>query len=102
MAKLEDDFYMKARTSPSRYFHHPEEVLDHPDLSRAQKIDILHAWSLDATNLSVAEEEGMGGGEKQYIDDVRTCLKILGVGSEKLRPSPTKHGSNPPFSTSGS
>lgn len=98
MAEARREFYERARTSPTRYFHRPEEIVDHPDLSRTQKIDILHAWYLDASNLSVAEEEGMGGGEDENLDEIRACLRMLGIDNGDLRPSPTKHGSNPPFS----
>lgn len=100
MARTKKSFYERARTSPSRYFDRPQEVVDHPDLLLTQKIDILRSWYRDATELAVAEEEGMGGGENENLDEVRACLRHLGIDSGDLRPSWTKHGSNPPFPTS--
>lgn len=100
MAFTKSGFYESALTSPTRYFDRPQEVVDHPDLLKEQKIDILRSWYRDGTELSVAEEEGMGGGEDEHLDEIRACLRKLGIENGELLPSLTKHGSNPPFSDS--
>lgn len=42
--------------------------------SRAQKIEILRRWVYDATQLAVAENDAMGGGEAAEIDVVVAAL----------------------------
>jgi hypothetical protein len=48
-----------ARLNPAAVFDTPGEVLQHVDVSREQKIDILRRWALDAHALQVAEDENM-------------------------------------------
>jgi len=68
----------KAKTSPSQVFSRPKDVLNEHDLTQDQKIEILHQWELDARQLSVAEEENMGGGEPNRLQEVVKCLIALG------------------------
>jgi hypothetical protein len=51
----------KALLDPSLVFKTTEEVLASNELSREQKIKILHRWEYDVRELEVAEEEGMRG-----------------------------------------
>ena len=64
----------KALTCPTCVFRQPEDVVAHPTLTRAQKIDILQRWVNDASALAVADNEGMGGGEAAEIDVVMAAL----------------------------
>ena len=48
----------------------PEAVLQRSDYSGEQKRLILDRWLQDAEELSVAEEEGMAGGEASMIERV--------------------------------
>ena len=64
----------EALLSPSCVFRHPDDVVEDPTLTRAQKIDILEGWLSEATALSVAENEGMGGGEAADIEIVAAAL----------------------------
>ena len=63
----------QALSSPTSAFRRPEDV-EHSTLTRAQKIEILLRWVYDATQLAVAENEGMGGGEAAEIDVVMAAL----------------------------
>ncbi len=69
--------YEKATANPATVFASPEELLARPDLSRPEKLDLLRRWSDDARELSVAEEEGMGGGEPSMLERVSAALATL-------------------------
>jgi hypothetical protein len=76
---------------PAAVFRTPRDVLDHPGLTREERLAILEQWERDARGLSVAEEEGMTGGEESLLARVRRAIAELG-----RRPPPkgpvTKHG----------
>jgi hypothetical protein len=65
----------KAMLAPALIFGSPEGVLDSPELSKDQKIEILLRWEYDAAEESVALEEGMPG---QDSDLLRRILVVLG------------------------
>jgi hypothetical protein len=70
----------KALLSPSAVFASPSQVLHHQTLSRAQKIDILRRWALDAQALQVAEDENMTAPPQQrpsLLDEVMQALHDL-------------------------
>ena len=46
--------YEKALLDPTSAFTSPEQVLTSAELSREQKIEILHRWEYDARALEVA------------------------------------------------
>ena len=77
---------------PAGAFGDPRAVLDHPGLARAERLAVLRQWERDARGLSVAEEEGMVGGEQALLSRVRLAIAQLG---EELPASGsgTKHGS---------
>ncbi len=77
--------YEKAVLDPATVFASPEDLLARSDLSRAQKLNLLRRWREDARKLSVAEAEGMGGGEPSLLERVTAALATL----EKTKPSPT-------------
>ena len=55
----------------------PEAVLARADLSPEQKLHLLRRWRYDARELSVAEAEGMAGGEPSELDRVSAALASL-------------------------
>jgi hypothetical protein len=63
--------------NPANFFAEPKEVVWSPDLSYEQKLKILRAWEIDARLLSIADEEGMGGGEKARLGRVRRAIAEL-------------------------
>lgn len=83
--------FKQAIENPASCFHRPQDVLDHPEFSREQKIEILRRWEYDARELSVAEEEGMGGGEPALLTLVLAALGTLTEGGSSGVPS--KQGS---------
>lgn len=70
----------QALSCPTCVFRRPEDVVEHPILTRAQKIDILRRWVYDATELAAAENEGMGGDEAAEIDVVMAALDRVKAG----------------------
>lgn len=76
---------------PAGVFRSPRDVLEHPDLTQEERLAILQQWERDARGLSVAEEEGMGGGEESLLSRVRRAIAQLGDGSAVGGPG-TKHG----------
>ena len=84
----------RARLNPMAVFLTPDTVLEHPRLTREEKIDILQRWKYDACELEVAEEENMGGGEPSTLERVLKALMALGVETDLEHPPPTKHGTS--------
>ncbi|MHB1871335.1 MAG: hypothetical protein ACYCT1_10845 [Steroidobacteraceae bacterium] len=82
----------RALVDPASIFDAPEAVLRSAGLSRVQKLEILCRWAYDASELAVAEEEGMAGGEASQLDAVMTALNELTHGFDAERVAPTKHG----------
>ncbi|HKX10902.1 MAG TPA: hypothetical protein VJN67_22080 [Stellaceae bacterium] len=78
---------------PAGVFKLPQDVLDHPSLTRADRLAILEQWERDARGLSVAEEEGMAGGEESLLARVRAAIAQLEQGRRRSPKGPgTKHG----------
>jgi hypothetical protein len=83
----------QALLDPGSVFATPEEVLAHHALSQQQKIEILRRWEYDASEVSVAEEEGMPGDNGDVLRRILLALNQL-VGSvdvERVGPS-KQHG----------
>ena len=76
---------------PAGVFRSPRDVLTCPDLGRDERRAILEQWERDARGLSVAEEEGMEGGEESLLSRVRQAMAELGEESSASG-SGTKHG----------
>ena len=49
----------RALLDPGAVFATPEEVRDSPELTIAEKTDLLRRWAYDAAEVAVAVEEGM-------------------------------------------
>jgi hypothetical protein len=81
----------RALIDPASQFTCPENVLVTPGLRIEQKIEILCRWTYDATELAVAEEEGMGGGEPSNLGDVIKALDMVTGGFDVEHTGPTKH-----------
>jgi len=74
-------------------FATPEEVLNHDNLSREQKIKILRRWYYDASSVAVAEEEGMIGGDDLMVQRIVQALHQLTGEVVGEHSAPTKQGS---------
>lgn len=84
MAKKASSTFEAALVNPAQCFETPQRVLDDPTLTAAQKRRVLLQWEQDARLLSVAEEEGMGGGEESMLHRVLKALEGIG-GTERER-----------------
>ena len=74
-------------------FATPEEVLNHDELSREQKIQILRRWYYDASSIAVAEEEGMIGDDNLVLQRIVHALHQLTGGLDREHSVTTKQGS---------
>ena len=64
--------------NPALVFLGPEDVLQHDELTREQKIEVLRRWKFDALQLQVAEEENMGSEQpSDILDRVLQALHAL-------------------------
>jgi len=79
-----------ALLDPGSVFSSPEELRDHPGLTSEQKIEILRRWAYDASELEVAEEEGMPGGEPSQLSGILAVLDALTGGFDVDHSPPTK------------
>jgi hypothetical protein len=68
-------------------------LLARTDLSREEKVEILHQWEVDLREAMVAEEENMPGPEDEALTlgEVLDALRTLGAHSA-FQDAPTKHG----------
>ena len=62
---------------PQRHFGRPEDVLNEPTLSVADKRRILESWKLDSQRLAESTAENMSGGEETDLRDVSKVLVHL-------------------------
>jgi hypothetical protein len=83
----------QALLDPGSVFASPEEVMDHADLTLAEKIGVLRSWQYDAAEIAVAEEEGMQGPENDLLRRILQALDRLTRGEDVEFVAPTKqHG----------
>jgi hypothetical protein len=82
-----------ALQTPASVFSTPEEVIEHDDLTREQKIEILWRWQYDAAELGVAVEEGMPGEDNGLLRRIMLALGTLTGPIDLEHTGPTKqHG----------
>jgi hypothetical protein len=82
----------EARLNPERRYGAPAEVLADDALSRAQKLEILRSWEVDARELQRAESENMAGGEANLLDEVRRAIEQLAEGDSAVGEQAGKQG----------
>jgi len=82
----------RARLDPASIFASPAALVEDERLTREQKVEILRRWQYDASELAVAEEEGMGGGESSILPDIFKALDAVTGGYDVEHTPPTKHG----------
>ena len=81
----------QAMLNPTSVFKDPTDVVADEDLSRDQKVEILHRWEYDALQLEVAEEEaGMAVRRPDMFDRVVQALHTLGLERDTEHTPPTK------------
>ena len=67
----------QALSGPADVFENPDAVVQHPALTREQKIQILNNWQLDASRLVESEGEGMRSEAAPMFRRVRMALAAL-------------------------
>lgn len=68
----------QARRSPSAVFSTPGEVVEDPDLSRDDKIEILRRWRYDALLLETAQSENLQSEQDTQLRSILDALQELG------------------------
>lgn len=81
----------RALLDPTSVFASPEALAGHEDLTVEQKVEILRRWEYDASETSVATEEGMPGGDGDLLRRILLALSRLAGGLDVEQVGPTKH-----------
>jgi hypothetical protein len=91
--RLSDVEMKQALLDPRSVFATPETLLLHGGLSTQQKIEILRRWEYDASEISVAVEEGMPDSNGDLLHRILHALDELsgGIGIEQTGPT-KQHG----------
>ena len=79
-----------ARVSPTTVFDAPEDVADSDDLTKKEKVGILNQWEADAKALQTATNEGMEGGKRPRLDEVKDAQTKLNEKSATSKVVKTK------------
>ena len=61
------------KADPSRFFRAPNDVIRDRRFTDPERLEILQSWERDARALSVADDEGMTGGEPPHLKTVVTA-----------------------------
>ena len=72
-----------ARISPTTVFDAPEDVVQSDQLTKKEKVGILDQWEADAKALQTATDEGMSGGKRPRLDEVKAAQTELDVKTSK-------------------
>ncbi len=80
------------KINPARFYRVPSDVARDRRFSDEERLEILEAWERDARAMSVASDEGMGGGEPTRLREVVEAREEI----EKRTPS---HRSTSPEAT---
>jgi hypothetical protein len=69
--------YDQALLTPQKIFELPMEVVETESLTTQQKLKVLKRWEADATDMEVASNENMTGGESSRLGEVRRAIHDL-------------------------
>src|ERR1700733_6778261 len=75
------------KADPSRFYPSPTDVVRDRRFSDPERLEILEAWERDARALSVADDEGMTGGEPSRLKTVVEARREI----ENRVPGETKY-----------
>ena len=81
----------RAFADPAATFVSPEQVLEVPALTTAERIAILRRWESETADEPVAEEIGMAGGEPGLLDRILAALDHLESLSGDEPPADREH-----------
>ncbi|MBU1397104.1 MAG: hypothetical protein KKE84_13325 [Gammaproteobacteria bacterium] len=85
----------RALPDPALASASPQEILNHPGLTREEKIELLRSRQYDAAEIAVAEEVGMQGPESDPMRDILLALAQLTQGERNETVAPTKQHGHP-------
>ena len=90
---MTDDVRLKkALLDPPAVFESPADILADTILTKEQKIEILRRWEYDASEVSVAEDEGMSAKNGDLLQQILRALQGLVGKIDTDRTPPTKQG----------
>jgi hypothetical protein len=69
--------FEKALEDPTAVFSEPIEVVTCSHLTPEMRLAVLRQWEQTARKLSVAEGEGMGGGEENMLGRVEQAIAVV-------------------------
>jgi hypothetical protein len=68
----------EAKVSPTTVFDHPADVVETNALTKKEKAAVLTQWEADSIALQTATDEGMTGGVRPRLDEVKRAQTMLG------------------------
>jgi quinol monooxygenase YgiN len=74
----------EAKISPIAIFDDPSKVVAADALSNTEKSEILAQWEADAIALQTATDEGMSGGNRPRLDEVKSAQTMLGANKSTI------------------
>jgi len=89
---MNEDRLAKAILDPPSVFGSPAAVLADQTLTVSQKVEILRRWEYDASEVSVAEEEGMPAQDGEVLRQILQALQSLTGRVDASKTPPTKQG----------
>jgi hypothetical protein len=72
-----ETFAEEAKISPTTVFDEPNDVVVDDDLTKKEKIAVLKQWEADAKALQRATDEGMSGGSRPGLEEVKRAQTEL-------------------------
>jgi hypothetical protein len=73
----EDSKYRRALRTPSEVYGRPAAVLRDETLDDNQRLEVLTHWEAEAIQLQESEGEGLGGGERSLLSEIKRTLAEL-------------------------
>jgi len=79
--------YAKALDDPAAQFAAPDDIVAATGLTNEQKIALLRRWEYDESEIAVATEEGMPGGESRLLQQIAAAIAALDPGGASAGPT---------------
>ncbi len=79
--------YAKALDDPATQFAAPADIVAATGLTNEQKIALLRQWQFDESEIAVATEEGMPGGESRLLQQIAAAIAALDPDSARTTPT---------------
>jgi hypothetical protein len=73
----DDKRFQQALRTPSETYADPGAVMKDPRLSAQQKLEVLEHWEAEAVQMQESEAEGLDGGEKSRLAEIKRAIREL-------------------------